>query len=168
MADQNWPSMVTTIRILTGMATGVFGSAMGGANFLHSRRMKSFDLATTLRIAKSDLTAQAAALEPLLASVLESRPAVAATEGWCGSELMQRFQQQHEQDLVEARALQSRAQNLSAEANPEALTLIQVLLVTTHELQRQASGIKRRYEASVAEGDKARDRIKAAIDRRLP
>src|ERR1700730_16346308 len=103
--------IATALDYLTKFV-GIVGGILGGAAFIHTRRMKALDLRVQLRNQQHDLRALVDGLKAPMARAAQSRTNVNAAIGLVLSGAMQLWNQQYEKDLAELAALEGLVKQL--------------------------------------------------------
>jgi len=102
---------------IIGALTGIAGSIMGFVAYRHSREVREADRRLELDKLRNAAHVAAVSLVDLLPRALQSRKTVLNARGMFHSGLMQRFQEQYEQDLNRATKLAGMVPNTQTTFN---------------------------------------------------
>lgn len=156
MAVPDWVSYVS-------LAGGIVGTISGCLAYRRTGQLKALDLRLELRRADSELRSFVLALAARLDYAKRSRERISAATGGAHSGAMQKWLAEFEVDVASLGKMEEALPQPEENYRSDSTEKIEYMLVMRHKSMIEARSLSVKYEASIAQDDKGRESIRAAI-----
>lgn len=163
MSDPTWVSYVGAVTGSIGAVTGIAGAVMGFIGYRRSGELKAIDLRLELRKTENSLRVLLANLPKLIEDANASRTAVFAATGRMGSGVSEMWFSDYQRDLEAAEALGKRLPEQNNSYDGYSHSDLESKLVLIDGILSEAGMLQKKYQASLAEDDAAREQIRADV-----
>ena len=156
MADPHWTGYV-------GMISGIAGAVLSVISYRKSNSIKKLDLRLELRKEINNANTNLAHLTGLIPYANKSRTAVAAATGNLRSGVMQRWNNELEQDNEQLASITERAPDSEAKYDSLNTKDLESKLIEVHSLQSEINKLVNKYQSAIDSDDSERNHIREDI-----
>lgn len=146
---------------IIGALTGIAGAIMGFIAYRHSKEVKDSDRRLELDKLRNAAHVAAVSLVELLPRALQSRKAVLNAGGMFHSGLMNRFQEQYDQDLKRATELAGMVPNTQTTFDSLSASELEKRIIELDRTRGWIDDLLSTYQAAMVEDEKMREEIRA-------
>lgn len=151
---------------IVGALTGIAGSIMGYVAYRHSKEVRVSDRRLELDKLRNAAHVAAVSLRELLPKALQSRKGALNTRGLLNSSLMQRFQEQHDQDRARAAELAEMVPDTNANFDVLSANELENKIIELDRIKGWIDDLRGTYQAAIAEDERMREEIRDSAQRR--
>ncbi|ENE4761297.1 hypothetical protein ABNJ07_000017 [Vibrio parahaemolyticus] len=160
MSEINWIDYVGVALGLVGAITGCSGALISYKNYKKVQQVKSLDLRIELRRTVNEVRALLVETESLLPRAYKSRLRVHSAKGMLCSGSTANWQAEHTKVLESLDTIKERFNRAENNLSSDSYDTLEHKLDAIDQLKRDLLPIVNKYQETLKEDDKARERIK--------